>query len=42
MLLLPRRRALRVALSPSLGRPLRVVVFVAFFANWLYLLAVGR
>ena len=42
VLLLPRRRALRVALSPSLGRALRVASFAAFFANWVYLLAVGR
>ena len=40
--LLPRRRALRVALSPSLGRALRIAAFVAFFANWVYLLVVGR
>jgi hypothetical protein len=42
LVLLPRRRALRVAFSPSLGRALRIGAFVAFFANWLYLLAVGR
>jgi len=42
VLLLPRRRALRVSLSASLGRALRVAAFVAFFANWVYLLVVGR
>ena len=42
VLLLPWHRALRVSLSPSLGRALRVAAFVAFFANWVYLLVVGR
>ncbi len=42
VLLLPRRRALRVGLSRSFGRAFRVVAFVAFFANWVYLIAVGR
>ena len=42
LVLLPRRRTLRVAFSPSLGRALRIGAFVAFFANWLYLLVVGR
>jgi hypothetical protein len=41
-LLLPRRRALRVGLSPSAGRLLRIVAFSAFFANWLYLIVAGR
>ncbi len=42
VLLLPWHRALRVSLSPSLGRALRVAAFVAFFANWVYLLVAGR
>jgi hypothetical protein len=42
VILLPRRRALRVGLSRSAGRVFRVVAFVAFFANWVYLLVVGR
>jgi hypothetical protein len=41
-LLLPRRRALRVGLSPSAGRLLRIVAFAAFFANWVYLIVSGR
>ena len=42
LLLLPRRRALRVSFSPSLGRALRIAAFVFFFANWVYLLVAGR
>ncbi len=42
VLLLPWRRALHVSLSPSIGRALRVAAFVAFFANWVYLLVAGR
>jgi hypothetical protein len=42
VLLLPRRRALRVGLSRSAGRVFRVVAFVAFLANWVYLIAAGR
>ncbi len=42
LLLIPRGRALRVGVSPSLGRVLRVAAFVAFFANWIYLLIAGR
>jgi hypothetical protein len=42
LLLLPRGRALRVGLSRSVGRALRVAAFVAFVANWVYLLAAGR
>ena len=42
VLLLPRGRALRVGFSGSLGLVLRITAFVAFIANWLYLLAVGR
>jgi hypothetical protein len=40
--LLPRRRALRVGLSPSAGRLLRILAFAAFFANWVYLIVAGR
>ena len=42
VILLPRRRALRVGLSRSAGRVFRVVAFVAFFANWVYLMVMGR
>ena len=42
VLLLPRHRALRVGLSRSAARVLRVVTFAAFLGNWLYLLAAGR
>jgi hypothetical protein len=42
VLLIPRGRALRVDLSASAGRALRVAAFVAFFANWIYLLFAGR
>jgi hypothetical protein len=42
VLLLPRRRALRIGLSRPAGRVFRVVGFVAFLANWVYLIAVGR
>jgi hypothetical protein len=42
LLLLPSRRALRVGFSPRLGRVLRIAALVAFMANWVYLLAMGR
>jgi hypothetical protein len=42
VLLLPRRRALRVGLSGSLGRAFRIAAFAAFVANWVYLIAAGR
>lgn len=42
LVLLPRRRSLRVGLSPLAVRWLRGVAFAAFLANWVYLLAVGR
>jgi hypothetical protein len=42
LLLLPRRRALRVSVSPKAGRWLRVAALVGFVANWVYLLFAGR
>ena len=42
LILLPRGRALRVGFSRSAGNVLRVMAFVAFVANWVYLLAQGR
>jgi hypothetical protein len=42
LVLIPRGRALRVGLSPTLGRALRLAAFAAFFANWVYLLLAGR
>jgi hypothetical protein len=42
LLLLPRRRALRVDVSPRVAKVLRVVGFAAFLANWVYLLVAGR
>jgi hypothetical protein len=42
VLLLPRRRALRVGLSRPVGHGFRIAAFVAFVANWVYLLVVGR
>ena len=42
LLLIPRGRALRVGVSPTLGRALRTAAFLAFLANWIYLLVVGR
>ncbi len=42
VLLLPRRRALRVGLSRPAGRAFRIAAFVAFVANWVYLLVAGR
>ena len=42
LLLIPRGRALRVGFSPGLGRALRIAAFVAFFANWVYLVLAGR
>jgi hypothetical protein len=41
-LLLPRRSALSVELSPALGRIARVAAFALLGANWLYLIAAGR
>jgi Protein of unknown function (DUF2752) len=40
--LLPRRRSLKVEVSPRLGGWLRAAALVAFFLNWVYLLVVGR
>jgi hypothetical protein len=42
LLLIPRGRALRVGLSPRLGRALRGIALLAFLANWVYLLLAGR
>jgi hypothetical protein len=42
LLLIPRGRALRVGVSPPLGRILRIAAFAAFLANWIYLLLAGR
>lgn len=42
LVLLPRRRSLRVGLSPVAARWLRVAALVAFLANWVYLLVMGR
>jgi len=42
LLLIPRGRALRVGVSPTLARLLRIAAFVAFLANWIYLLLAGR
>ena len=42
LLLIPRRRALRVGFSPTLARVLRIAAFIAFIANWVYLLLAGR
>jgi hypothetical protein len=42
LLLIPRGRALRVGVSPPLGRILRIAAFVAFLVNWMYLLMAGR
>ena len=42
LVLLPRRRALRVGLSPAAGRAFRIAILVAFLANWIYLLSAGR
>jgi hypothetical protein len=42
LLLLPRRRALRVEVSPKAARWLRIAAFVGFFLNWVYLLIAGR
>jgi hypothetical protein len=42
LLLLPRGQALRVGLSRSVGNAFRIVAFIAFVANWVYLLAAGR
>jgi hypothetical protein len=40
--LLPRRRSLKVDVSPRLASWLRAGALVAFFLNWVYLLIVGR
>ncbi len=42
LVLLPRRRSLRVGLSPSAARYLRGAALLAFLANWVYLLVAGR
>jgi hypothetical protein len=42
LVLLRRRRALGLEVSPPLARALRVLALVLFLANWLYLVAVGR
>ena len=42
LLLIPRGRALRVGVSPLVGRLLRITAFVLFFANWIYLMLAGR
>jgi hypothetical protein len=42
VLLLPRRRALRVGVSPKAAKWLRVLAFGAFVLNWVYLLIAGR
>jgi hypothetical protein len=42
LVLLSRRRSLRVGLSPLGVRWLRGVALVAFLANWVYLVVVGR
>ena len=42
LVLLPRRRSLRVSLSPTTARWFRLAALVLFLANWLYLLSVGR
>jgi hypothetical protein len=42
LVLLRRRRALGLEVSPPLARALRVLALVLFLVNWLYLVAVGR
>jgi hypothetical protein len=42
VVLMTRRRALRIDLSPAAVRGLRVLVPLAIVANWAYLVAVGR
>lgn len=42
LVLLPRCRSLRIGLSLRGGRWLRGIALVAFLANWVYLLVVGR
>lgn len=42
LVLLPRRRSLRVGLSPTAARWFRLAALVVFLANWIYLLAAGR
>jgi hypothetical protein len=42
LVLLPRREALGLEVSPRLGFALRVLALVLFLANWVYLVAAGR
>jgi hypothetical protein len=42
LVLLPRRRALGLQVSPRLAFALRVGALVLFLANWVYLVAAGR
>ena len=42
LVLLPRRRALGLEVSPRLGFALRVGALLLFLANWVYLVAAGR
>jgi hypothetical protein len=42
LLLLPRRRALAIALAPGAARALRVAAPILLAANWVYLVAAGR
>ena len=42
LVLLPRRRALGLEVSPRLGFALRVGALLLFVANWVYLVAAGR
>ena len=42
VLLIPRGKALRVGVSPSVGRLLRLAAFALFLANWIYLMLAGR
>jgi hypothetical protein len=42
LVLLPRRRALGLEVSPRLGFALRVGALLLFVANWVYLVVAGR
>jgi len=42
LVLLTRRRALRVSMSPAAVRALRILIPLAVVANWAYLIAAGR
>ncbi len=42
LVLLPRRRALSLEVSPRVARGLRLTALVLFLANWAYLLAARR